>query len=191
MSQIGLFFGSFNPIHIGHLVIANVILGISKLDEIWFVVSPKSPFKKSKSLLHDFDRLDMVRAAIHDHLVFRAIDVEFQMPRPSFTYDTLIELKSRYPKKSFKLIIGEDNLSHFHKWKNHIFILEKYGLIVYPRPNSKPTSYLNHINVDFVDAPIMNISASAIRQMILNKMSVRYLVPEPVLKIIENRNLFI
>ena len=138
MKEIGLFFGSFNPIHTGHMIIANLVKETTSVEEVWFIVSPQNPFKKNKNLLHEFDRLDMVNAAIADDYQFRSSDVEFNMPRPSYTIDTLTVLQEKHPDKKFKLIIGEDNLASFPKWKNHDKILEHFGLIVYPRPNSKP-----------------------------------------------------
>jgi nicotinate-nucleotide adenylyltransferase len=191
VKKIGLFFGSFNPIHIGHLVIANVILEEQAVDEVWFVVSPQNPFKLQKSLAHEFDRIDLVGAAIADHYKMKASDVEFSMPKPSYTADTLAYLIDKYPELSFKLIIGEDNLSHFPKWKNHEFILEHFGLLVYPRPHAKPSDLVNHRNVRLIDAPMMDISATYIRNNIKNNKSVKYLVPEVVLDRIKAKKLYI
>lgn len=187
--KIGCFFGSFNPIHIGHLIIANVMQDQTDLDEIWFVVSPQNPFKKQKTLLHEFDRLKMVELAIADHFYFRACDVEFHMPRPSFTIDTLAVLADKYPQHQFKLIIGGDNLTHFHKWKNHEQILEYFGLYVYPRPGSHQE--FRHPNVKFVEAPLMDISATFIRESIKNGHSVKYLLPQPVEDYIRDKKLFV
>lgn len=187
--KIGLFFGSFNPIHIGHLIIANVMQDQTDLDEVWFVVSPQNPFKTQKSLLHEFDRLKMVELAIADHFFFRATDVEFHMPRPSYTIDTLTYLAEKYPHHEFKLIVGGDNLPHFHKWKNHEQILEHYGLYVYPRPGEK-TEY-DHPNVRFVEAPLMDISATFIRKTIKNGHSVKYLLPAAVEEYIRDKKLFL
>ncbi|MFD2035594.1 nicotinate (nicotinamide) nucleotide adenylyltransferase [Belliella marina] len=187
--KIGLFFGSFNPIHLGHLIIANVMQDQTDLDEVWFVVSPQNPFKTQKSLLHEFDRLKMVELAIADHFHFKATDVEFHMPRPSFTIDTLIYLSESYPQHDFKLVIGGDNLNHFHKWKNHGLILERYGLYVYPRPGLNPN--YKHPNVKFVAAPLMDISATFIRQAIQSGHSVRYLLPEKVEEYIADKKLFL
>ncbi len=117
--KIGLFFGSFNPIHIGHLIIANTMAENTDLEEVWFVVSPQNPFKKQKSLLHEFDRLEMVERAIQDNFKLKASDIEFHLPRPSYTIDTLTVLQEKYPEHQFGLIMGGDNLSHFHKWKNY------------------------------------------------------------------------
>lgn len=189
--KIGLFFGSFNPIHIGHLIIANIIYEVTELEEIWFIVSPQNPFKRNKNLLHEFDRYDLVQAAIGDEYHFRVSDVEFNMPRPSYTIDTLAVLSDKYPEHDFKLIIGEDNLASFPKWKNHEVILENHGLLVYPRPDSKPTEMDKHPNVRFVDAPKMDISATLIRKMIKSGHSVRYLLPDSVAGLIKARKFFL
>lgn len=178
--KIGLFFGSFNPIHIGHLIIANTMLEATDLKEIWFVVSPQNPFKKKSSLLHEFDRIDLVNAAIGDNPGLRSSDVEFNMPKPSYTIDTLTYLSEKHPGKEFKLIIGEDNLSHFHKWKNADKILDYYGLLVYPRPNSAKSDIIDHPNVSQVKAPLIGISATFIREAIRNERSIKYLVPSVV-----------
>ena len=189
--KIGLFFGSFNPIHIGHLIIANTIYEYSDLNEIWFVVSPQNPHKRdSKSLIHEFDRLDMVELAIEDQPNFKAMDIEFRMPKPNYTIDTLTYLQEKYPDHQFSLIIGEDNLNSFTSWKNYQIILDHYGLIVYPRPNSRLSEVINHPNVKLIEAPRMDISASFIRKCIRDNKSVRYLVPEKVLQFIRDRKLY-
>lgn len=187
--RIGLFFGSFNPIHIGHLIIANVMQDQTDLDEVWFVVSPQNPFKKQKSLLHEFDRLKMVELAIADHFFFKVSDVEFHMPKPSYTIDTLTYLSDKHPQHEFKLIIGGDNLTHFHKWKNFQQILDNYGLYVYPRPGENRS--LNHPNVRMVEAPLMDISATFIRQTIKNGHSVKYLLHPAVEEYIIDKKLFV
>ena len=179
--KVGLFFGSFNPIHIGHLVIADVMAHQTDLNQVWFVVSPLNPFKNSSSLLHEFDRLKMVELAIQDNYKFRACDVEFNMPRPSYTADTLAYLTDKHPEYDFKLIIGEDNLLHFHKWKNHEVILEQNGLYVYPRPQvDRSKIKVEHDNIKYVDSPMLDISATFIRSSIRNEHSVQYLLPQPV-----------
>lgn len=188
--EIGLFFGSFNPIHNGHLIIAQSALESAQLHELWFVVSPQNPLKKNKGLLHEFDRLDMVRLAIEDNHRFKASDIEFHMPRPSYTIDTLTYLKDKYPAKHFKLIIGGDNLAIFPKWKNSTKILEEFGLIVYPRPGVNPNELNIHPNITYIDAPLMSISATYIRKCIRNEKSIRYLVPESVNEFIKNKQLF-
>ncbi|MEO1054999.1 MAG: nicotinate (nicotinamide) nucleotide adenylyltransferase [Bacteroidota bacterium] len=189
--KIGLFFGSFNPIHVGHLIIANVMIETTDIEKTWFVVSPQNPFKKSKSLLHEFDRLDMVNAAIHDNYNLKACDIEFNMPRPSYTVDTLTYLSDKYPQHQFHLIIGQDNLVHFHKWKNYKALLENYKLYVYPRPDSSHTELEDHPNVRMVEAPMIDISATFIRKCLKNEMSVKYLIPDSVLEIIEGKKFYI
>jgi nicotinate-nucleotide adenylyltransferase len=178
--KIGLFFGSFDPIHVGHLIVANVMATTTDLDQVWFVVSPQNPFKKNKSLLHEFDRMDMVEKAILDNPKFRATNIEFSMPKPSYTIDTLIRLQEKYPQHSFHLIIGGDNLGQFHNWKNYDKILEYFGLYIYPRPNSEPSELINHPNVKLVNAPSLDISATFIRECLKNGQSIRYMVPEAV-----------
>jgi nicotinate-nucleotide adenylyltransferase len=179
-AKIGLFFGSFNPIHVGHLIIANLMAETTDLKKVWFVVSPQNPLKPSKSLLHEFDRYDMVRAAVHDNYNLEASDVEFNLPKPSYTIHTLVYLQEKHPDKKFVLIMGEDNLTSFRKWKNHEMILENYGLYVYPRPGVQLSDLKTHPNVRFVDAPMLDISATFIRNCIRNKQSIRYLVPDAV-----------
>ena len=178
--KIGLFFGSFNPIHIGHLIVANVMATTTDLDQVWFVVSPQNPFKRNNSLLHEFDRLTMVEKAIADNSKFKATDIEFSMPKPSFTIDTLIRIQEKHPQHEFKLIIGGDNLAQFPNWKNHDKILEYFGLYIYPRPNSVKSDLENHPNVKSINAPSLDISATFIRECLKNRKSIKYMVPEVV-----------
>ena len=178
--KIGLFFGSFNPIHLGHLIVANVMASSTDLEQVWFVVSPQNPFKKNKQLLHEFDRLDMVERAIADNPLLKVSDIEFAMPKPSYTIDTLVRLQEKFPQHNFKLIIGEDNLAQFANWKNHERILEYVGLYVYPRPNSAPSPFVNHPNVKMIRAPLLDISATFIRDCIKSGKPIRYMVPESV-----------
>jgi nicotinate-nucleotide adenylyltransferase len=187
--RIGLFFGSFNPIHIGHLIVANVMA--EYVDRVWFVVSPQNPFKKTKSLLHEFDRYEMVEKAVQDNHKLHVTDVEFSMPRPSYTIDTLTYLSEKYPQHQFILILGSDNLAQFPKWKNYQMILENFGLLVYRRPKTGSSELLRHSNVKVVDAPLLDISASYIRELIRTKRSIRYLVPEPVERYIEKKGFYL
>jgi len=188
--KIGLFFGSFNPIHIGHLIIANMMVETTDLDRVWFVISPQNPLKPSKGLLHEFDRYDMVRAAVYDNYKLEVSDVEFHMPKPSYTIHTLVYLSEKHPNKEFKLIIGEDNLESFTRWKNYERILEDYGLYVYPRPGTNFSELKKHGNVQVVQAPLLDISATFIRSCIRNGQSIRYLVPEGVEAIIREKKFY-
>lgn len=188
--KIGLFFGSFNPIHIGHLAIANIMAETAGIDQVWFVISPQNPFKKAKSLAHKFDRLDMVEAAIYDNLKLKTTDIEFNMPKPSYTVDTLAYLSDKYPDHLFSLIIGEDNLKSFPKWKNYEVILKQYGLYVYPRPNTAPSQLKDHPSVTWVKAPLFDISATFIRNLMQLNKSIRYLVPDAVIDLIKTRKLY-
>ena len=189
--KVGLFFGSFNPIHIGHLVIADVMADQTDLDEVWFVVSPLNPFKSSSSLLHEFDRLKMVELAIADNYKFRTSDIEFNMPRPSYTADTLAYLSDKHQNHEFKLIIGEDNLVHFHKWKNPQAILENFGLYVYPRPQvDKSKIKVSHENIEYIESPMLDISATFIRNSIRNNHSVQYLLPSSVVDYIRMKKFY-
>lgn len=188
--KIGLFFGSFNPIHIGHLAIANAMAENTDLKKVWFVVSPQNPLKPSKGLLHEFDRYDMVKAAIADNYKFEVSDVEFHLPKPSYTIHTLTHLHEKFPGKEFKLIVGEDNLENFPKWKNYQQILDHYGLYVYPRPHVTKSPLKSHANVKLVEAPLLDISATYIRECIKNNKSIRYLVPEAVEQMIRTKGFY-
>ncbi len=188
--NIGLFFGSFNPIHIGHLIIANFMATQTDLDEIWLVVSPQNPLKNKNSLARDHDRLHLVHLAIDDNPNLRATDVEFRLPKPSYTIDTLAVLKEKHPEYTFSLIMGGDNLRTFHKWKNYELLLRDHDIYVYERPGYEPGELTDHPRVKLFDAPMMNISASYIRQCIRKGKSVRYLVPEPVYEYLATSNMY-
>ncbi|MFP5471313.1 MAG: nicotinate (nicotinamide) nucleotide adenylyltransferase [Bacteroidia bacterium] len=201
--KIGLYFGTFNPIHVGHLVIANHMADYTELNEVWLVVTPQNPLKKKTSLLEDYHRLAMVRIAIDDNLKLRASDIEFTLPKPSYTVNTLLYLREKYPEKEFALIMGEDNLRTLHKWKNYEEILAQHKVYVYPRilteseleemnqidGDSKVEVY-NHANIILVDAPVMKVSASFIRKAIHDKKDVRYLLTEPVFKYVEEMSFY-
>ena len=191
MQKIGLFFGSFNPIHIGHLIIAEVMAQNTDLHKVWLLVSPQNPLKPSKGLLHEFDRHDLVKAAIADNYKLEASDIEFHLSKPSYTIHTLTHLTEKHPDKEFKVIVGEDNLENFVRWKNYQQILEQYGLYVYPRPNVSASELKNHPNVKMIDAPLLDISATYIRRCIKNNKSIRYLVPEVVEQMIRSKNFYI
>jgi len=188
--KIGLFFGSFNPIHMGHMIIGNIMAENADLHKVWFVVSPQNPFKPSKGLLHEFDRYDMVKAAIADHYKLEASDVEFNLPKPSYTIHTLAYLTEKFPGKEFKVIIGEDNLENFTKWKNHEEILNQFGLYVYPRPHVTNSELKRHPHVKMIEAPLLDISATYIRNCIKSNKSIRYLVPESVEQMIRLKDFY-
>lgn len=189
--KIGLFFGSFNPIHVGHLIIANTMATTTDLDQVWFVVSPQNPFKKTKSLLHEFDRFDMVERAIADNSRLKATDIEFSLPKPSYTIDSLTRLGEKYPQHTFRLIMGEDNLEQFPNWKNYERILDYYGLYVYPRPRSAASGLKTNANVRLVEAPLLDISATFIRDCIRANRSIRYMVPEVVEEMITRKKFYV
>jgi nicotinate-nucleotide adenylyltransferase len=174
----GLYFGSFNPIHIGHLAIASFMIEFSDLDQLWFVVSPHNPLKEKKNLLQDYHRLEMVRLAIDDDERFRASDIEFKLPTPSYTIDTLAYLEEKNPGREFKLVMGADGLRTFHKWKHASLIEEKYHRLIYPRPGADLEAISRLSNATLVNAPLMEISSSFIRQAIREGKDVRHLVPE-------------
>lgn len=189
--KIGLFFGSFNPIHIGHLIIANCMANNTDIDQVWFVVSPQNPFKKNKSLLHEFDRLAMVEKATSDNFKFKVSDIEFGLPKPSYTIDTLTVLADKFPQNEFVLIMGEDNLVQFENWKNASKILEYYKLYVYPRPNTPEHNFKEHSSVKFVEAPLLDISATFIRNAIKEGKSIRYMVTDEVASYIEWKKFYL
>jgi len=188
--NIGLYFGSFNPIHTGHLAIANYMVEWTEIDSLWFVVSPHNPLKKKSTLLADHHRLDMVHIGIEDDLRFQACDIELHLPKPSYTIDTLTYLSEKYPKHSFYLIMGSDNIESLYKWKNYEQILEHYNILVYPRPGFKGSKYLNLPNVNLVNAPLMEISSSFIRQSVVEKKSVKFFIPEKVMKYMYDMNFY-
>ena len=188
--NIGLYFGSFNPIHIGHLIIAEYMIENSDLDGIWFVVSPSNPLKKKESLLDERQRLYMVNIAIEDDARFRSSDIEFKLPYPSYTCVTLAHLTERYPEKNFSLIMGEDNLENIEKWKNYEFILANFHIYTYPRAGYNCEKYKNHPSVTFVDAPIIGISATMVRQSIKAQKKVLYLLPSKVEQLIDEMGFY-
>lgn len=182
--KIGLFFGSFNPIHIGHLIIANQIINFTDCKKVWFVVSPQNPLKMNHSLLNDRNRLHLVRLAIEDNFNFTVCDIEFQMPRPSYTINTMSYLKEKYPQHEFSIIMGSDSLQNLPKWKNYQDLITKNNFIIYERQGFPATQPNKNFTV-LKDTPFLLISASAIRQLIKDRKSVKYLVPDRVLDEIE------
>ncbi len=189
--KIGLYFGSYNPIHIGHLAIANYVVEYTDIDQLWFVVSPQNPHKSKKNLLADYHRLELVRRAIDDDNRFRASNIEFNLPKPSYTVDTLAYLKDQYPTYDFVVLMGSDNLESFHKWKNYETILENYGVIVYPRPGFKREDVQVYKNIVIADgAPLMEISASFIRKAIKNGKDVRHFLPLKTWEYLDEMNFY-
>lgn len=188
--KIGLFFGSFNPIHIGHLAIANHIQQFSDLDQVWFVVSPHNPFKKKSTLANDYDRLHLVNLAIEDYPNLNVSNIEFSLPQPSYTIDTLTVLKEKYPGHEFSIIMGMDNLQSFEKWKNHEQILKHFSVYVYPRIGSEARNWLNHPKIHISNAPIMEISSTFIRQAIKENKNIRPLLPEKVWNYLEGSSMY-
>jgi len=186
MRKTGLYFGSFNPVHIGHIAIAGYMTEFTPMDEIWFVVSPQNPLKKKASLLDDYQRLHMVNLAIDKYDRMRASDIEFRLPVPSYTIDTLAHLNEKYPAHEFCLVMGEDNLFTLHKWKNAEELVKKCPIYVYPRPGArKPTSafletILSKASVQYVKAPLMDLSGTFIRNGIKKGRDMSYYLPEPV-----------
>ncbi len=188
--KVGLFFGSFNPIHIGHLAIASYIVDYGGIDRLWFVVTPHNPHKKKKNLANDYDRLEMVNLAIDDDTRFDACDIEFRLPKPSYTINTLTYLKERYPSYIFKLIIGADNLANLHKWKNYEQLTNDYEFIVYPRPGFNIENISIKANYTLVNAPMMDISSTFIRQAIREKKDVRFFLSHKVYKFIFENHIY-
>jgi nicotinate-nucleotide adenylyltransferase len=202
--NIGLYFGTFNPIHVGHLVIANYMADFTDLDQVWLIVSPHNPLKEKATLLTDLHRLALVKVAIDENPKLRASDIEFSLPKPSYTATTLAYLQDKYPQHNFALIMGEDNLRTLHKWYNHDVILKNHKIYVYPRvltvqEEAEVTGINSHIGNDFAedanvvfcnDAPVMKVSATFVRNAIRDGKDVRYLLTEPVHKYIEEMNFY-
>ena len=190
--KIGLYFGTFNPIHVGHLTIANHLAEYSDLDKIWFVVTPHSPFKKKSSLLDDRQRYEMVYRATKDYLKLEPSDIEFNLPQPNYTINTLTYLKEKYPDSEFALIMGEDNLKSFHKWKNFQLILDNHDIYVYPRISEGKidTQFNTHSKIKKVDAPIMELSSTFIRKSIKEGKNVRPILPEHVWEYLDEMNFY-
>jgi len=188
--KVGLYFGSFNPVHTGHLIIANHVLNFTDLDEVWFVISPQNPFKKRKNLIDSYDRLALVQLAIGDNSRLKPCTIEFKMPVPSYTVDTLAYLKDNYSGYDFSLIMGSDNLVNFHKWKNYEVILKYHNIIVYMRPGYTEVPFLDHPAVKTLKAPLLEISSSFIRKLLKEGKSIQYLVPDKVYKEIIKSSLY-
>ena len=188
--RVGLFFGSFNPVHIGHMALANYMLCFTDMQEVWMVVSPQNPLKSKNQLLDQQKRLNLVRTAIDDYPKIRASNIEFGLSQPSYTINTLVHLKEKYPKHDFSLIMGQDNLQSFHKWKNYEEILKHYQIYVYPRPGATNGEFENHPHVHLTEAPVIDISSTFIRNAIKAKKNVRFFLPEKVWEEIDGMNYY-
>lgn len=199
--KIGLYFGTYNPIHVGHLVIANYMADYTDLDQVWLVVTPQNPHKNKASLLSDYHRLAIVRIAVEGNNKLQASNIEFDLPKPSYTTTTLTYIKEKYPEHDFSLIMGEDNLRTLHKWKNHEEIINNHKIFVYPRALTEQerndqlvlkteNSFEDHPNVTLCDAPVMKVSSSFIRKSIKEKKDVQYLLTEPVYKYVTEMHFY-
>lgn len=187
--KVGLFFGSFNPVHIGHLIIASHIAQNCNLDEVWMVVSPQNPFKNNQNLLNEYDRLHLVNLAIDDNSKLKASDIEFRLPKPSYTIDTLTHLAEKYPRYKFSLIMGSDNLKGLPKWKNAQLIIKNTPIIVYQRPGEESTE-THGAKVTFLETPLLHVSSTYIREQIKAGKECRYLLPDAVLKYVDEMGFY-
>ena len=190
MTTVGLFFGSFNPIHTGHLIIASYMANYTDLDEVWLVVSPHNPLKRKDTLANMYDRLEMVNLALEPTENIRSSTVEFALPQPSYTVDTLAYLREKHPEKAFVLIMGSDNLLSIRKWKNYEILLRDYRIYVYPRPGFEVTEWKEHPAVTVTDTPLMEFSSTFVRNAVKNDKSIRYFVPDNVLEFIAGKGLY-
>ena len=190
--KIGLYFGTFNPIHVGHLTIANHMVEFSDLDEVWLVVTPHNPHKKKKTLLDDIHRLAMVQIAVEEYPKLKASNIEYDLPQPNYTVNTLAYLEEKYPEAQFSLIMGEDNLKSLHKWKNYEVIVNRYDLYVYPRisEGNVENEFLAHGNIHRVAAPIMEISSTFIRKAIKDRKNIRPMLPQNVWEYLDEMNFY-
>ncbi len=188
--KVGLYFGSFNPVHFGHLSIANYFLEFTDLEQLWFIVSPQNPLKKKASLLADYHRLELLNIAIGDSNKYKVSNIEFSMPKPSYTIDTLSYLQEKYSNNEFVLIMGSDNLPTLQKWKNYKEILDNYYIYVYPRPNNDGGEFKNHNKINFYDAPLMEISSSFIRKSIKDNKDIRFFLPLNVYEYIKEMHFY-
>ena len=178
--KVGLYFGSFNPIHNGHLIIANYIVQNTTLDQVWFVISPQNPLKKSSTLLNEYHRLYLVQVSVEDEPALKASDIEFRLPKPSYTINTLTYLSEKFPSHEFSVIMGSDSYQNLPEWKNYQQLLSGYTIYVYERPGFKPENKYESATVNFLKAPLLEISSTYIRKIIKEGKSIRFLVPEKV-----------
>jgi nicotinate-nucleotide adenylyltransferase len=190
IKKVGLFFGSFNPIHTGHMIIAGYMLNFTDLDDVWMVISPHNPLKEKKTLLADHHRYAMVQIAVEDNPRLRASNFEFKLSQPSYTIDTLVRLEEKHPDHQFVLIAGTDIFPTFHKWKNYETLLENYKFYIYQRPGFEAGEYARHPNVNIFNAPLMEISSSFIRESIAEGRDIRYFVPEKVYQYIQEMHFY-
>jgi len=190
--KIGLYFGTFNPIHVGHLIIANHMAEHSDLEQIWMVVTPHNPLKQKNTLLDDYQRLHLVRLATEDYPKIKPSDIEFKLPQPNYTVNTLAHLMEKYPQHEFSLIMGEDNLKSLHKWKNYEYILQHHDIYIYPRVSEEAENLTlkDHPRVHWIDAPIVEISSTFIRENIKNKKNIRPLLPHNVWEYVDHNNFY-
>jgi nicotinate-nucleotide adenylyltransferase len=190
--KVGLYFGTFNPIHVGHLIIANHMAEHSDLDQIWMVVTPHNPLKKKSTLLDDYHRLQMVHLAAEDFPKIKPSDIEFKLSQPNYTVNTLVHLEEKYPNYEFSLIMGEDNLKSLHKWKNYEVILENHDIYVYPRISIETENILfkDHPKIHMIDAPVVEISSTFIRDNIKKGKNVQPLLPAKVWEYIDHNNFY-
>lgn len=188
--KIGLFFGSFNPIHIGHLIIANYIAQYTTLDQVWLVVSPHNPLKTKSDLVNMYDRLEMAKLATDNTVKIKVSDIELNLPQPSYTIDTLTHLTERYPEHQYTLIMGADNLKSLKKWKNYELLLKDYKIMVYPRRGYENSELASHPSVSITDTPQMELSSTFIRKSIKAGKNVQFFVPDDVIEFINSKNLY-
>lgn len=190
--KIGLYFGTFNPIHVGHLIIANHMAEHSNLDQIWMVVTPHNPLKQKNTLLDDYQRLHLVRLATEDYPKIKPTDIEFKLPQPNYTVNTLAHLSEKFPQHEFSLIMGEDNLKSLHKWKNYEYILQHHDIYVYPRVSEEGENELfkNHPRIQIIDAPVVEISSTVIRDNIKKNKNIRPLLPQKVWEYVVHNNFY-
>ncbi len=189
--KVGLYFGSYNPVHIGHMVIANYMVEFTNIDQLWFVVSPQNPHKTKENLLDDYQRLELVNRAIAGDSRFRTSNIEFALPKPSYTINTLAYLHEKFPNHQFSIIMGSDNLESFHKWKNYQLILDNYGIIIYPRPGFDESKIMQHPNISIAsNAPLMEISSSFIRESLKTGKDVRHFMPQKSWEYLDEMNFY-